>query len=81
MKDADALALVSFIEDGVCMRVDIDEYEEIMPKISMILYNRYCIVDSKERISENARFNGTGGNGYQPKITVKTGPPVPPKGA
>ncbi len=44
MKREDILKLVCLIEDAICQRVDINEYEEILPKVSEVLYNRYCVV-------------------------------------
>ncbi len=42
MTDADILKLTELIEDLICNRVDIDTFEEILPKVSTVLYNRYC---------------------------------------
>ena len=42
MTTEDIHKLVSLIEDVICQRVDIDEFEDIMPKVSQLMYNRYC---------------------------------------
>ena len=34
--------LVSIIEDLICFRVTLDEFEKIMPEISELMYHRYC---------------------------------------
>lgn len=45
--------LVSIIEDLICFRVDIDEFEEIMPKISQLMYKRYCGTDTLADLKNN----------------------------
>lgn len=42
MKDSDIHKLLSLIEDLICNRVDIAEYEDILPKLSKLMYHRYC---------------------------------------
>ncbi len=42
MKESDILKLAGLIEDLICFRVDIDTFDEILPKVSTVLYNRYC---------------------------------------
>jgi hypothetical protein len=42
MTSEQVFKLVQLIEDGICMKVDIDDYEEIMPKVALVLFNRYC---------------------------------------
>lgn len=43
MNNKQIFQLVSSIEDAISFRVDIDIYEEILPKIATVLYNRYCL--------------------------------------
>ena len=51
MTRADIMKLVSLIEDAICQRVEISEYEEILPKVSEVLYNRYCIINPEYYIA------------------------------
>ena len=45
MNSKDVMKLAGLFEDLICMRVEIDEFEDIMPKVSDLLYNRYCKVE------------------------------------
>jgi len=42
MTSPDIFKLVSLIEDAIYERVDIDDFEIILPEVATVLYNRYC---------------------------------------
>ena len=43
MRDDDIHKLAGLFEDSICSNIDLDEFEDIMPKIATVLYNRYCV--------------------------------------
>ena len=50
MTNDETIKLVEIIEDAICNRVDIDKYEEILPKVSKILFERYCKTSQTKHI-------------------------------
>lgn len=65
MTRPDILKLVCLIEDAICQRVDIDEFEEILPKVSEVLYNRYCKIKPEYyiKVMKDKKNNGVDSRG------------------
>lgn len=58
MRSDEILQLVGLIEDLICFMVDPEVFEEIMPKISEVMHNRYCKEQNNPKV---LIVNGIGG--------------------